>query len=188
MTHRTDRRRHLLGPSLLGLGIIALLATASGITGCSDDDPNGGGVGGSEAHKRGVGADCAKAEDCTEEGQQCLPFKGGYCGVKDCTADTDCPEGSACVTHDDQLNYCFLTCKDKPGCNIHRDPSQEANCSSSVEFVETDKGHKKACVPPTGSGTGGSGTGGAGEGGNVLSGTAGAPSGSGVGGNADSGN
>ncbi len=117
------------------------------LSGCGDDDDNG--TGGNAANKRGVGAECANNEDCTEQGQVCLPFKGGYCGIEGCTANTDCPEGSACVTHTDSTNYCFLTCTDKLQCNANRTVDNEANCSSSITFVDdTTKG--KACVPPSG--------------------------------------
>jgi hypothetical protein len=104
--------------------------------------------GGTEADRQGVGAQCTKADDCLT-GQQCLPFKGGYCGVQGCTADKDCPSGSACVHHTDGINYCFRTCIDKVDCNRNRSLENESNCSSSVTFVETGK-TVKACVPPSG--------------------------------------
>ncbi len=128
--------------SIIVLSILALM-----IGGCGDDDDNG--VGGSAANKRGVGAECAKNEDCTEQGQVCLPFKGGYCGIEGCTADKDCPEGSACVVHDDMKNYCFLLCTDKLQCNANRSVDNEANCSSNITYVE-DTNDGKACVPPSG--------------------------------------
>ena len=107
------------------------------------------GDGGTEAQKRGIGAACTMAPDCTETGQSCLTqFKGGYCGVQGCTADVDCPDGSACVTHDDGVNYCFLVCEEKPDCNRNRSVENEANCSSSAVFVEPDG--RKACTPPSG--------------------------------------
>jgi hypothetical protein len=81
-------------------------------------------------------------------GQTCLAFKGGYCGVRDCTGDADCPQGSACVAHDDGVNYCFLICNDKPQCNRYRPVTDEANCSSSVDFVDNTS-TIKACVPPS---------------------------------------
>jgi len=113
--------------------------------GCGDDDE---GTGISQAQQRGVGAACSRDEDCTEPGQVCLAFKGGYCGVADCTADAQCPAGSACVTHDDQRNYCFLICTDKVQCNQTRPADIESNCSSSITFVD-DNPEFKACVPPS---------------------------------------
>ena len=110
----------------------------------------GGCGGGTEAQRRGVGAECAKDSDCVEKGQRCLTnFKGGYCGISPCTADADCPTGSACVTHDDGVNYCFLICTDKPQCNRSRSPDNEANCVGSAVLVETPK-DRKVCVPPSG--------------------------------------
>jgi hypothetical protein len=119
-----------------------LLPLLLSVTACGDD--------GSEADRRGVGAQCAVEDDCTEEDQSCLTqFKGGYCGVMGCTADVDCPAGSACVTHEDTMNYCFLICVDKDDCNVNRDLENESNCSSNATFVDGTMG-RKACVPPSG--------------------------------------
>lgn len=121
-------------------GVVWLVFCAAA---CGDDDD------GSEAQRRGVGSACADDTDCTEAGQHCLTFKGGYCGIADCTADSDCPAGSSCVTHDDGKNYCFLVCTDKPQCNVYRPVEAESNCSSNVTFVDGAKA-RKACVPPSG--------------------------------------
>jgi hypothetical protein len=110
----------------------------------------GGCGGGTEAQRRGVGAECTKDSDCVETGQRCLTnFKGGYCGISPCTSDMGCPSGSACVTHDDGTNYCFLICTDKPQCNGSRSLANEANCASSPVLVDTPK-DRKVCVPPSG--------------------------------------
>jgi hypothetical protein len=108
----------------------------------------GCGGGGSEAQRRGVGAACARDTDCSETGQTCLAFKGGYCGLASCVNDAGCPAGSACVAHTDGKNYCFLICTDKPQCNAYRSVDVEANCSSSVAFVDATL-NRKACVPPS---------------------------------------
>lgn len=113
-----------------------------------------------EADKLGVGAACGVTEDCpvveqtnaegeTEEVQlQCLDsFKGGYCGIADCGADADCPDGARCVAHTDGTNYCFRSCVDKSECNVNRDADALANCSANINFV--DDGGGKACVPPS---------------------------------------
>jgi hypothetical protein len=105
-------------------------------------------AGGNEAQRRGVGAACSRNEDCSETGQTCLPFKGGYCGVQGCTTAAGCPVGSACVTHSDGKNYCFLTCTEKPQCNLSRPADVEASCTSSVTFADGTKS-SKACVPPS---------------------------------------
>jgi len=83
---------------------------------------------------------------------ECLTqFTGGYCGLEGCEGDADCPEGSACVTHDDgggDANYCFRLCQDKSECNRNRDEENEANCSANITFVDEPQ-DRKACVPPS---------------------------------------
>ena len=167
MAQRTGRS--LLSGGLALCGAIAIFSGA----GCGDDD-NGGG--GSSAVALGVGAECSDDGDC-DDGQRCLGFKGGYCGLEDCTGNADCPSGSACVAHTDGNNYCFLTCNDKADCNVHRPLDAEANCVASIVFVDSDPNIKKACEPPSG-GTGAGGSGGSLSGtggtGGVDSGTGGA--------------
>jgi hypothetical protein len=105
----------------------------------------------SAANQVGVGAACIANADCTTEGQICLTdFKGGYCGEKGCTKHADCPDGSLCVT-EGTANYCFLTCDSKDTCNANRTADNEANCSSSVTYVEDAPAGSKSCVPPSGS-------------------------------------
>jgi hypothetical protein len=105
--------------------------------GCGDD----------EADDLGVGAQCGGDADCLE-GQTCLAFKGGYCGLQGCGSSDQCPVGSACVAHTDGVNYCFRICIDKAECNANRGLDFEANCSSNIDFVDGKKG-SKACVPPS---------------------------------------
>jgi hypothetical protein len=128
---------------MLGLALVAPLATLGA---CGDDDDGRG----TEADYYGVGASCQNDDQCRDEGQVCLPFKDGYCGIEGCTADEDCPQGSACVIYDDGNNYCFLLCRDKPDCNLNRPLDGESNCVSSITYVEGDAGHGKACEPPSG--------------------------------------
>jgi len=126
---------------------LTLLLTSTLLGACGDDDPP---PPGSEATLRGVGAACTSDDQCQEEGQRCLNFKGGYCGVADCQSDLDCPQGSACVTFEG-ANYCFLLCTDKPQCNVHRPVADEANCVGSITFVEANAHQShKACEPPSG--------------------------------------
>ncbi len=99
------------------------------------------------AVSRGVGSECTQSSDCTESGQTCLSFKGGYCGIKDCTANSGCPTGSACVAHTDGSKYCFLQCTEKADCNANRTTANEANCAANVTYVEAAT-TGKACVPP----------------------------------------
>ena len=122
-----------------GLFVMMIMHLSSALVGCGD--------GGSEAQRRGVGGACVADDDCNE-GLTCLSFKGGYCGLAECQNDVACPAGSACVAHGDGKNYCFLVCSDKPQCNFSRAVEVEANCSSSVTFVDGKVG-VKACVPPS---------------------------------------
>jgi hypothetical protein len=133
-----------IAPYLLTLGALSIAL------GCGDDDGNA-------ADRLGVGAQCAGDDDCLQShvdgglSETCLlQFKGGYCGIQDCASSDDCPAGSECVVHDDGNNYCFRTCANKPECNLHRDPENEANCSSNVDYAGATKADDpKACVPPS---------------------------------------
>lgn len=115
------------------LWFVAVLAA------CGDD--------GTEADRAGVGAECTEDEECAE-GQRCLAFKGGYCGLEGCEENGDCPSGSLCVAHDDGENYCFRVCTDKAECNRNRSADVASNCASNIEFVPDDT-QAKACVPPS---------------------------------------
>ena len=123
---------------------IGLFLVSGAAVGCGD--------GSTEADRLGVGAQCTEAADCPTETTfelECLTaFTGGYCGLAGCDGDADCPEGSACVTHDDLENYCFRICVDKSECNLNRSPENESNCSSNIYFVDPQAG-LKACVPPS---------------------------------------
>ena len=129
--------------------VLYAVAMAVLVPSCGDDDD------GTEADLLGVGAQCSASSECLRQGDgginlACLDqFKGGYCGLEDCAGNDDCPEQSVCVAHDDGHNYCFRSCVNKPECNLNRDPDNEANCSSNVEFVEP-KTSGKTCVPPSG--------------------------------------
>ena len=56
------------------------------------------------------------------------------------------------MTENDQVNYCFLICNDKPDCNPNRTVDNESNCTSSIAFVD-DANSRKVCNPPS-AGTG----------------------------------
>ena len=128
----------------MSLGLL-MAVLCLGVQACGDDDD------GTEADRLGVGAQCIDSTECDQETQQvCLTqFRGGYCGLTGCQGDNDCPEASACVTHDDGSNYCFRICADKAECNANRDLDNESNCSSSTTFVDGAQG-RKACIPPSG--------------------------------------
>ena len=122
--------------------------------GCGDDDAN-------TADRVGIAATCTMTSDCAAVESdaadggivqlQCLTqFKGGYCGLPDCTVSADCPRGSICVLHEDGNTYCFRECLDKPECNVNRPVEDEANCSSSFTWNDpADDMGEKACIPPS---------------------------------------
>lgn len=120
--------------------LVAGLCFAAALASCSSE--------GTEADKYGVGAQCTVNGDC-KDNLECLPFKGGYCGLAGCLKDADCPDGSACVSYVTGQNYCFLICIEKPDCNRNRSVELESNCSSNVTFTDGAK-NRKACVPPSG--------------------------------------
>lgn len=115
-----------------------------------------GSSGETEADRVGVAAECSESAECESADEnitlECLTrFTGGYCGLEGCEGDADCPEGSACVAHDDGTgiaNFCFRICVDKPECNRNRSVENEANCSANVDFVDGTQ-DRKACVPPS---------------------------------------
>jgi hypothetical protein len=127
--------------------LIAGAFVAGLAVGCGNSD------GETEADRVGVGAECSDAAECESADEEveleCLTqFKGGYCGLEGCAGDVDCPDGSACVTHDDGNNYCFRVCQDKPDCNLNRSVENAANCVGSITFVD-DRNDRKACEPPS---------------------------------------
>lgn len=127
--------------------LVWVVGTSLFLLGCGDDS--------TEADRIGVGAECTASAECDSPDEEieleCLTlFAGGYCGLKDCTGDVDCPEGSACVTHTDGVNYCFRDCTEgnKPECNRNRSLENEANCVGSIDFVDL-RNDRKACEPPS---------------------------------------
>jgi hypothetical protein len=128
--------------------VFVLLSSVAGLAmGCGGSDTE------TEADRVGVGAECAEAAECESDDEEvvleCLTqFKGGYCGLEGCTGDVDCPEGSACIAHDDGNNYCFRVCQDKPECNLNRSAENESNCVGSITFVD-ERNDRKACEPPS---------------------------------------
>jgi hypothetical protein len=117
-----------------------LCALVLAACGCGSNNQNA-------ANQAGIGAQCNMTSDCTTSGEVCLTeFNGGYCGLAGCQHDTDCPQGSACVT-DNQTNYCFLVCATKTDCNLHRSPANEADCTSSLSFIDGTM-NRKVCRPP----------------------------------------
>lgn len=127
--------------------ILAIMAVCGG---CGDT-----GGPGTEADRVGVGAACMVDDDCFQSDdddaprQECLQqFSGGYCGIEGCVDNWDCPNGAACVVHDDGVNYCFRICRDKVECNLNRPPDAASNCSSNIDYADSIT-TAKACVPPS---------------------------------------
>lgn len=133
--------------------ILALLTLSLVAAACGKD------ASGTPADRVGVAAQCTVTADCPVvdfEGDagsmqlECITsFKGGYCGLANCTTSAECPAGSICVAHDDPVgSFCFRSCADKPECNVNRDPANEANCSSSFTWqVPAEDDGSKACIP-----------------------------------------
>jgi hypothetical protein len=107
--------------------------------------------GGNQSDKVGIASECAADDDCPKVDSvqlTCLTiFKGGYCGLRGCLADADCPVGAACI-NEGGVNYCFRECIDKPECNVRRSTANEANCVGSAVHVGVSTA--KVCVPPSG--------------------------------------
>jgi hypothetical protein len=93
----------------------------------------------------GLGAACEVDADCGADLTCLLEFGGGYCGVKGCTGNADCPEGSACVTHTNDENYCFATCERDADCTFCRWDGTKPGCTADVDFV--DPGDLRVCPP-----------------------------------------
>ena len=106
----------------------------------------------------GVASICEVDEDCplvlidgVETQLECITdFSGGYCSIAGCENALECPVGSTCVAHTDGVNYCFRECTEKAECNANRPVDDEANCSSSFDYADSDDDTGlKACIPPS---------------------------------------
>lgn len=90
----------------------------------------------------GLGAVCGVDGDC-DAGLECLDeINGGYCGVRGCQSNGDCPPDSMCVNHAG-INYCARTCAAASDCSFCRYDNVVATCRTDVEFVE---GSGSVCV------------------------------------------
>jgi len=123
--------------------VVVVLLVSFGAAGCDN---------GNSAVERGIGAACADNSECQEAGQACLTeFRGGMCGIADCTSSSQCPSGSVCVADPDfSRNFCLLVCQVKADCNVHRPVEVEANCSSTLNQIDVPDGgtDPKVCRPP----------------------------------------
>ena len=127
----------------MALSFLTLILLVS----CSDDAPR--------VDQIGIGGQCVLQDDCNQDldSLSCLTtFKGGYCGREGCDNNSQCPEGSVCVT-EVGVSYCFRTCAEKVDCNANRDAENESNCSGSFSLTEaTDTmptSQPKVCIPPS---------------------------------------
>jgi hypothetical protein len=90
----------------------------------------------------GLGAVCKAEADCGG-GLVCIgEIDGGYCGVRDCQTDGDCPMNSMCINHAG-LNYCARTCAAASDCSFCRHDNVVGSCRSDVEFLD---GSGSVCV------------------------------------------
>jgi hypothetical protein len=112
--------------------------------------------GGGDPHKIcvpgdcGVGASCAADADC-DTGLVCLTgFRGGYCGLRDCSTNEPCPAGSFCVEHSNGSNYCMVSCAAESDCSFCR-RSDTTECVDNADFVDalTPAG-TRVCMPSAG--------------------------------------
>lgn len=87
--------------------IVALSLVAA--CGSSDVGTEGQVVGASCTTSGGPSGSCAEGSKCVVD----TDFPGGSC-VKDCTAQSDCPDGSACIQEDGGI--CVLECADAGDC------------------------------------------------------------------------
>lgn len=131
--------------------VVSLLASVLALA-CSADDER------SEVDRLELGASCQVDQHCAARAGDAADgydlrcfgsFADGHCGLSRCSGE-DCPDGSACISHDDGQNYCFRLCDEDSECNLHRSSdAAEARCSSSVSFLgATDRSDQSACVPP----------------------------------------
>lgn len=128
---------------------LAVVASSLGLA-CSDDDPTP-----TEAEQLELGAHCMNDAQCdlraegvdSEFRPICLDgFEGGSCGLLRCGMHDECPEGSACIGHDDGFNYCFALCDETADCNRHRADDVAAVCMEGMRSIGPDLG--TVCVPP----------------------------------------
>ncbi len=93
----------------------------------------------------GVGARCSSAADCDPDLECVTSFHGGYCTMRDCTVNADCPGGTLCVTVGDE-NFCHRPCATASDCSLCRNADSPATCRDDVTFAE-DGTTGSVCVP-----------------------------------------
>lgn len=99
-----------------------------------------------------IGDSCAMDSDCEGEATCVtsvsvmgfeIPFPGGYCQIRECQADDDCPEGSGCIMAMG-TNACLATCDMTSDCR-EDEGYQCAALGGAIDY----------CLPGFGAGGGG---------------------------------
>lgn len=101
--------RRFSGPRLALAAALAALAATTGVAACGAKDDVG-----PSGHT--VGARCTADNDCAKRCFLGSDFPNGYCS-QTCTADKDCPGGTACIMATDKTGACMVTCKVPNDCN-----------------------------------------------------------------------
>jgi hypothetical protein len=94
----------------------------------------------------GVGEACLTKADCNGDLECLTDVDGGYCGKANCTANADCPNGSACVRMDETRSYCLRKCQGDSDCSFCRPWDDRTPCTDEVDYVE-DGTPGRVCVP-----------------------------------------
>lgn len=83
----------------------------------------------------GLGASCSADADCGPN-LECLDeVDGGFCGVRDCASNADCPVDSLCISHAG-INHCAPTCAATSDCTFCRYGGPTAACTTDVDYIE----------------------------------------------------
>lgn len=90
---------HLPMKTLTRLTLLCITLGAGSLLGCKGD----------------IGDECIADAQC-QAGQVCDTIsEGGYCTLADCR-DDECPQGSICVTFENDDRYCMATCSSSGDC------------------------------------------------------------------------
>ena len=99
--------------------------------------------------KATTGAACVDKAEC-ELNLNCLKdtgFKGGYCAKTNCSADKDCPPGSACVGSAAGQKLCARSCEGFGDCTVSTDTQDVQDCRSRPK--PTGNTCSRICINPT---------------------------------------
>lgn len=61
-----------------------------------------------------VGAECANDGDCVQYCSRDQVFPDGFCTIRNCRDNRDCPDGTVCITEDHGV--CVFPCEDNLDC------------------------------------------------------------------------